>query len=354
MKKSKGFTLIELLVVISIIALLIAILLPSLSAAREQSKAVACGVQLKTVGSLLAVYSADNRDYIPGTNTTGVAIRALAGSPVEKYRNSKLPVQSFDWISPLLRMETEMPKNRAERFKIVTDYFSCNSQRGLESELFGAAPDMVDFQKLEPWTTLSYLMPSYFQYWGQSSVGHVLARNVAAPTLAVSAQVAPTSWEVITEKYTSKIGQVGSPAKKIAVADGTRYLTSDGVLDHDISPAPTYFGSFTASSGWWSGSTEYGPRAGSKNWDDSNVTAGAPGGGQNLNLSYRHLGRRQGTTAQSNKGAINAVFFDGHVQRLTDRESRSPEFWYPTGSKYRNNYTNGLGMTNIDPTRTIP
>lgn len=38
----RGFTLIELLVVISIISLLIALLLPSLSAARDSSRAVVC------------------------------------------------------------------------------------------------------------------------------------------------------------------------------------------------------------------------------------------------------------------------------------------------------------------------
>ena len=42
MQKRKGFTLIEVLVVVAIIALLVAILLPSLSKAKEQSKRVAC------------------------------------------------------------------------------------------------------------------------------------------------------------------------------------------------------------------------------------------------------------------------------------------------------------------------
>ncbi len=54
-----GFTLIELLVVVAIIALLIAILLPSLARARDQAKSTRCQAQLHgiAVGSL--IYSAD-------------------------------------------------------------------------------------------------------------------------------------------------------------------------------------------------------------------------------------------------------------------------------------------------------
>ena len=59
-ENGRGFTLIELLVVISIIVLLMALLLPALSRARKQARAVACQANLKQWGLHFATFASEN------------------------------------------------------------------------------------------------------------------------------------------------------------------------------------------------------------------------------------------------------------------------------------------------------
>ena len=65
MKARFGFTLIELLVVIAIIAILAAMLLPALSAARERARSASCATKLKNGGLAMFMYAGGNKDYLP-------------------------------------------------------------------------------------------------------------------------------------------------------------------------------------------------------------------------------------------------------------------------------------------------
>jgi prepilin-type N-terminal cleavage/methylation domain-containing protein len=88
MTHKKGFTLIELLVVIAIIALLISILLPSLEAARAQSKQSACLSHIKSIATSSRVYEADD------PNGWGIPVHPLQ---FNQDQNNPTYIGAYEW-----------------------------------------------------------------------------------------------------------------------------------------------------------------------------------------------------------------------------------------------------------------
>jgi len=70
-RRGAAFTLIELLVVISIITLLMALLLPTLSRVRRQAKSLGCQAKLRQSGLLFSTYAADSDGKLMLTDNEG-------------------------------------------------------------------------------------------------------------------------------------------------------------------------------------------------------------------------------------------------------------------------------------------
>jgi prepilin-type N-terminal cleavage/methylation domain-containing protein len=97
MNRTRAFTLIELLVVVSIIALLIAILLPSLQKARTQTRQLKNSTNLRDIHRGMVLFAEDNNGRFPGVDKKGNPIGLLpnqdevpsleAGAPYEGWGN---------------------------------------------------------------------------------------------------------------------------------------------------------------------------------------------------------------------------------------------------------------------------
>lgn len=105
MKKKSAFTLIELLVVVAIIAVLAALLFPSLTAFMEKGRATDCANNLSSMGKVMTQYMSDSKG-------TFFAKDAEAADVWPKVLNRNY--MGKDWKpfrSPFDKVTTSRPKN---------------------------------------------------------------------------------------------------------------------------------------------------------------------------------------------------------------------------------------------------
>ncbi len=80
-KRQQGFTLVELLVVISIIALLVALLLPALAQARQLANTVACASNERQIAIATIEWSHEHRGFAPGAALYGELVYNNPNTP---------------------------------------------------------------------------------------------------------------------------------------------------------------------------------------------------------------------------------------------------------------------------------
>jgi prepilin-type N-terminal cleavage/methylation domain-containing protein len=325
----RAFTLIELLVVIAVIALLVGILLPSLGAVRETARAVVCASNLRQVTIGFTAYGADYSDW-------------LAGSPESSgWQNwhddefNGIAVQQWDWIGPLAytmgmpgpgegltgaELTDEVRYQRFNWYRDGLEAFKCPS-----NDIIAA-----------PWPAPQ----------GPWVAGPMLSYNVSTQFTSIAQNRGPdepadghrgTGIRPLTDRggFTPRLFSMGTPSLRAMVFEGHRYAsqspTEDPDFDYALSAA--YGGSFGGVGPWKNDSKEL----------NRFVAPGEPGaifGGilpfnDARKWAFRHGMDRNGDQRTTKPVMGNIGFLDGSVKLMNDGEATNPDFWFPTGTKIR-------------------
>jgi len=86
--RARAFTLVELLVVVSIIAILVSMLIPSLNAAYSMAQEKACNSNLYTISKAIVAYCGNNKDQLPKNDTTNYSNVGIAKTDLLPGANS--------------------------------------------------------------------------------------------------------------------------------------------------------------------------------------------------------------------------------------------------------------------------
>jgi prepilin-type N-terminal cleavage/methylation domain-containing protein/prepilin-type processing-associated H-X9-DG protein len=309
-----GFTLVELLVVVAIIALLLGILLPSLSRARKIAETTACMAHLRGAGQGMNTYATEYRGFIPGPLTSGRQQTRQDSSYVWDEDPTE-PVQNTDWISPALGASLSLPGDRDERIAAMFNLkFKCPTNKQKYTGQYGSGGPSVDPKTL---TVSSYSASLGFHFYESNpGTGDLYAPSWLAVTLPSSPRI--------------KLSDLGPSSQKVFAYDGARYL--------DNSNGEMTFNAFTkqVSGGNY---MNFSPALADNvnNGDPYEVDSSGELTDLTKTYGYRHMGK------------INLVFFDGHCETADNDESRNVRWYFPSGSVVADaSKTNDPGDSNGD------
>ena len=284
--RRSAFTLVELLVVISIIALLIALLLPALARAKDQATSISCAADLRSQGQMVFEYATEYENAIPygqdwNSVTNGAIYDSFNWDTLLFCNNQGLDPYLFTgavigWNWPSMPRQPAVV-NYMQKFSGI---FMCPGN-ALPPQPFAWISSTGQYHSYQfpSWDTSYAANPNYFWTFNQF----------------------PGSAENNTQNC--HLSNVHNPGGKLAIGDTGQYTNWGGTGNWDIFTWPYYLNyppDYLIPPG--------GPIPGPSSFPDNTDTMGQFN--QLEGLRYRH-GQTSATT-----GWANAVFFDGHAESL--------------------------------------
>ena len=276
-KSLHGFTLIALLVVISIIALLIALLLPALALARQDAISTVCLSNLRSQGQMVAEYETTYEDAIPyGVDPNGPAFFG---------RNS--------WDQLLFCY-----------IHSIDSYNFDEAWYGIQSTITPVRESSLLEEFANTFVCPASLLPVHFHHQGSTNdvfAPAEITTYACNPNFFMSYIPAGTvGWTGSgPQSMNFRAANVLNPGQKVAIGDSNQWMPSgsDGLAEFY----------------WWQNMWN------GLNWPVNDVVSSqgmAPGWNTNSDYPYSSpnegMRYRHGQTS-ANNGWANAVFFDGHA-----------------------------------------
>jgi prepilin-type N-terminal cleavage/methylation domain-containing protein/prepilin-type processing-associated H-X9-DG protein len=212
---SHAFTLVELLVVIGIIAVLIGILLPALSRAREQAGAVKCAAQLREIGNCFQMYAMDNKGYWPPCR--------LQASYTLSYGKDSVTTSPTYWQNFIAKYVT--------RVRVGTAVGDATQQNMAKGTILWGCPNFTAYvgtiggenvlytgygMNLDPHYPDAPITSDPYPYTFESGDGHLNYHRAYNPPLVASARG-------LTDGTWFKAKEWSHPAERCLIADGRAY-----------------------------------------------------------------------------------------------------------------------------------
>jgi prepilin-type N-terminal cleavage/methylation domain-containing protein/prepilin-type processing-associated H-X9-DG protein len=290
MSRRHAFTLVELLVVIGIIAVLIALLLPSLQAARRQSQQVKCLAALKEIGNGFAMYASQYKNTWPcAVHDWGNPTYPLPANRQLRWFDRILPfvsdIKNVDDFKDLANPNI-VPPDALRKSSVL---WGCPTYRYLELDVTGT--HTVDDEVRNGYTMNVFALAPQLNL--NSLKAYIQGPN---PPFAGS-----QATSIQTGKY-YRVNQWTKGSDHVLITEGFAYfiqMSPDARVGSKFKPA---------SMPWWPYGKSMGPPI--SNWE---------------NQCYfwvdgsRH--RPSASQAESyNKPCMNALYCDGHAQAVSVKE----------------------------------